>query len=87
MNGKKRVFEFIEAVLTLTPALMSVPSDTSALSDYASMPTKVSTVSLYSHTAKLQVEENKNPFSFFELKRDKDPYANWSLKSRSTQAI
>lgn len=77
---QERALEFIDAVLTLTSTVISVPSGTSALTDCGIIPALVSTVALDS-----QMTKNSNNSSFVE--GSEESYSDSLLKFITAQAI
>jgi hypothetical protein len=77
---QERALEFIDAVLTLTSAVISVPSGTSALTDCGIIPALVSTIALDSQMIK---NSNKSPFE----EANDESYSDSLLKFISAQAI
>lgn len=77
---QERALEFIDAVLTLTSTVISVPSGTSALTDCGIIPALVSTVALDS-----QMTKNSNNSSFVE--GSEESYSDSLLKFITAQSI
>ena len=78
---QERALEFIDSVLTLTSAVIAVPSGTSALTDCGIIPALVSTIALDSQMAKNS--NNQSPF----VEANEESYSDSLLKFISAQAI
>ena len=78
---QERALEFIDAVLTLTSAVISVPSGTSALTDCGIIPALVSTVALDSQMN--NCSKKRSPF----VEGNEESYSGCLLKFISAQAI
>lgn len=78
---QERALEFIDAVLTLTSAVISVPSGTSALTDCGIIPALVSTIALDSQM--MNNSKKRSPF----VGANEDSYSDCLLKFISAQAI
>ena len=77
---QERALEFIDIVLTLTSAVISVPSGTSALTDCGIIPALVSTVALDSHKI-------NHPNSSLFAGANEESYSDSLLKFITAQAI
>ncbi len=85
---EERALEFIDSVLTLTSAVISVPSGTASLTDCGIIPALVSSVALDGRIARSSVyqEEPLSPFSTLSNNID-ESYSDCLLKFISAQAI
>eukprot|EP00571_Detonula_confervacea_P003423 CAMPEP_0172329052 /NCGR_PEP_ID=MMETSP1058-20130122/60671_1 /TAXON_ID=83371 /ORGANISM="Detonula confervacea, Strain CCMP 353" /LENGTH=4507 /DNA_ID=CAMNT_0013046199 /DNA_START=90 /DNA_END=13614 /DNA_ORIENTATION=- len=87
-DREERALEFIDSVLTLTSAVISVPSGTASLTDCGIIPALVSTIALDSQMAKKsQTEESSSPFCTSTSGKDEESYSDSLLKFISAQAI
>jgi len=77
---QERALEFIDAVLTLTSTVISVPSGTSALTDCGIIPALVSTIALDSQMTK---NSNNSP----SMEANEESYSSSLLKFITAQAI
>ena len=85
---EERALEFIDSVLTLTSAVISVPSGTASLTDCGIIPALVSSVALDGRIARSSVyrEELLSPFST-SINNTDESYSDCLLKFISAQAI
>ena len=87
-DREERALEFIDSVLTLTSAVISVPSGTAALTDCGIIPALVSTIALDSQIVQKRTDGHKE-LSLFATENDdgKESYSECLLKYITAQAI
>ena len=85
-DREERALEFIDAVLTLTSAVVSVPSGTAALTDCGIIPALVSTIALDSQIAQ-KTTIHESPFYDASKGSSEESYSDCLLKFISAQAI
>lgn len=84
-DREERALEFIDSVLTLTSAVISVPTGTAALTDCGIIPALVSTIALDSQTAQMNAVNESSPFLSENV--NEESYSDCLLKFISAQAI
>ena len=87
-DREERALEFIDSVLTLTSAVISVPSGTAALTDCGIIPALVSTIALDSQIVQKRTD-GSTELSLFATENDgkKESYSECLLKYITAQAI
>ena len=84
---EERALEFIDSVLTLTSAVISVPSGTASLTDCGMIPALVSTVALDGMMAKRSITAESRCSPFAQGSNGEESYSETLLKFISAQAI
>jgi hypothetical protein len=86
---EERALEFIDSVLTLTSAVISVPSGTASLTDCGIIPALVSSIALDGQIARTSVyqDEPSSPFASSSTSSLDESYSDCLLKFISAQAI
>ena len=83
---EERALEFIDSVLTLTSAVISVPSGTASLTDCGIIPALVSSIALDGQIARSTVHQQE-PLPLFSTTSLEESYSDCLLKFISAQAI
>eukprot|EP00804_Cyclotella_cryptica_P030429 CCRYP_008520-RB/>CCRYP_008520-RB protein AED:0.03 eAED:0.03 QI:213/1/1/1/1/1/14/495/4469 len=86
-DREERALEFIDSVLTLTSAVVSVPSGTAALTDCGIIPALVSTIALDSQVTQRKANSSESSLFVSNERSEKESYSESLLKFITAQAI